>query len=54
MYGYGIDAIRNPGRGGHSIAVVMQLDLERPRTGAPGSGYGPDRSSFFHRFMRTF
>jgi hypothetical protein len=34
-YGYGIDAIRSGGRGGHSLAFMLQLDLEKSRPGAP-------------------
>jgi hypothetical protein len=30
-YGYGIDAIRDGGRGAHSIGVLMQVDLEHAR-----------------------
>jgi hypothetical protein len=54
LYGYGIDAIRSGGRGGHAIAFAMQIDLEKSRTGAPGTIYGPDRPGFFQRLMRAF
>ena len=27
-YAYGVDAIRGSGRGAHSVAVLVQLDLE--------------------------
>src|SRR5262249_49791143 len=30
-YAYGVDAIRDSGRGAHSIGVLMQLDLEHAR-----------------------
>lgn len=30
-YGYGIDAIRSDGRGGHSIGILLQLDFDRAK-----------------------
>lgn len=53
-YGYGIDAIRSGGRGGHSVAVAAQFDLGRKKTGPPGTQYGPPRENFFQRLMRVF
>jgi hypothetical protein len=54
LYGYGIDAIRSGGRGGHALAFATQIDLEKSRAGAPGTVYGPDRPGFFQRLMRSF
>jgi hypothetical protein len=53
-YGYGIDAFRSGGYGGHAVAIAIQFDLGRTKTGAPGTTYGPDRPSFFQRFMRLW
>ena len=53
-YGYGIDAVRSGGRGGHSVAIAAQFDLEKKKTGPPGTTFGPDRSNFFQRLMRAF
>lgn len=53
-YGYGIDAIRSSGRGANSIAVMVEIDLERTRPGAPEPGEQPGRSSFLQRLMRIF
>lgn len=53
-YGYGIDAIRSGGRGGHSVALAMQYDLAKSKVGAPGTIYGPERPSVFRRMLRWF
>ncbi len=53
-FGYGIDALRSGGRGGYAVAVAMQIDLEKSRTGAPGTLYGPERPSFMQRLMQAF
>jgi hypothetical protein len=54
IYGYGIDAVRSGGRGGHEVGFALQLDLEKSRRGAPGTIYGPDQPGFFQRLMRAF
>ena len=33
LYGYGINAMRNNGEGGHAIALVAQFDLEKSKVG---------------------
>jgi hypothetical protein len=53
-FGYGIDAVRSDGRGGYAVAIAMQIDLEKSRTGPPGTFYGPERPSFMQRLMRAF
>jgi hypothetical protein len=53
-FGYGIDAMRDGGRGGYAVAIAMQIDMEKSRTGAPGSLYRPERPSFMQRLMQAF
>jgi hypothetical protein len=36
-YGYGVDAIREHGRGAHSVGILVQLDLEKARAALPES-----------------
>ena len=30
-YGYGINAVRDDGRGANSISFLLQIDLDKPR-----------------------
>ena len=43
LYGYGINAIRDHGEGGHAIALMAQIDLEKSRV---GKGTQPRRPPF--------
>jgi hypothetical protein len=50
-YGYGFDAIRSHGRGAHSLAVLMQLDLDK---GGLPRWRDIDRGGFLQRLIKTF
>ena len=43
-YAYGIDAIREGGRGAHSVGVLLQFDLERAHVALFEPGEFPLRS----------
>jgi hypothetical protein len=45
-YGYGFEAIRSDGRGGQSIGILLQIDLEARRPG------GPSKLDDFRGFLR--
>ena len=55
-YGYGIDAIRAHGArgGGHGLTLLMQLDLEKSRPGAPEPGKYYHQPSLWQRLFRAF
>lgn len=54
-YAYGADAIRDNGRGAHSIGFLLQFDLERARVPLFDPGEQPLRSRVLQRlFNRTF
>jgi hypothetical protein len=53
-YGYGIDAIRSHGRGGQSVTFLMQLDLEKPRSGAPEPGRLNRPPNLLQRLFQAF
>jgi hypothetical protein len=53
-YGYGIDAIRSHGRGGHGLTFLMQLDLETARPGAPEPGKYYHQPSLLQRLWQAF
>jgi hypothetical protein len=54
-YAYGIDAIRNGGRGAHNIGFLLQFDLERAQVPLFDPGDQPFRSRILQRFFnRTF
>jgi hypothetical protein len=42
-YAYGIDAIRSHGRGANTVGVLLQWDLEKPRSGEGFHPARPDR-----------
>lgn len=44
-YGYGIDAMRSHGRGGHSVGLMVQFDLDRARSSllSPGEHISTSR-----------
>lgn len=50
VYAYGLDAIRAEGRGGHSLSVLLQLDLERARAAL----INPDRPGRWRGWQRIF
>src|SRR3954465_10840501 len=50
-YGYGIDAIRSHGRGGHSIGVLFQFDFEKTNYHVYEPGDNPLRSQGFDRLF---
>ena len=45
-YGYGFEAIRSDGRGGQSIGIMLQIDLEARHPG------GPSKLDDFRGFLR--
>ena len=53
VYGYGINAIRSHGEGGHTIAALVQIDLEKSKA---GKGTQPRKPpyQFFKRMLRVF
>jgi hypothetical protein len=54
-YAYGVDAIRDHGRGAHNIGFLLQFDLERARVPLFDPGEQPLRSRILQRlFQRTF
>lgn len=54
-YAYGIDAIRDSGRGAHNIGLLLQFDLERAHVPLFDPGEQPLRSRILQRFFnRTF
>lgn len=53
LYGYGINAIRSHGKGGHAIALLAQLDLEKSKVGK-GTQPRKPRYQFFKRMLRAF
>jgi hypothetical protein len=52
-YAYGIDAIRNDGRGAHNIGLLLQFDLERARVPLFDPGNQPLRSRILQRFFQN-
>jgi hypothetical protein len=53
-YGYGIDAIRDHGRGAHNVGLLLQFDLERARIPLFDPGTQPIRSRVLQRFFQGF
>jgi len=53
-YGYGIDAIRNEGRGAHSIGFLLQWDLERSHRNLFDPAEQPLRSRGLERIFQIF
>jgi hypothetical protein len=54
-YAYGVDAIRDHGRGAHNIGFLLQFDLERARVPLFDPGEQPLRSRILQRlFQRNF
>lgn len=51
-YGYGINAIRDSGRGAHSIGILAQFDLLKTRHSLMDPGSQPARSRGFSEFLR--
>ncbi len=52
-YGYGFEAIRGNGRGGQSVAFMLQVDLDaRPGRSALKSGNAPPEPPSTFRFLR--
>ena len=51
-YAYGLDALRDGGRGAHSVGFLLQLDLERAHAGLFDPGNNPLRSRFLQRLFR--
>ena len=51
-YGYGIDAIRSHGRGGHSIGILFQFDFGRTHYHIYEPGDNPLRSRGLERMFR--
>ncbi len=49
-YAYGVDAIRDGGRGAHSIGILMQLDLAHART----TVLNPEEPSRWRGWQRVF
>ena len=49
FYGYGFQAVRADGRGGHALTLQIQYDLQR----RGGRRTEPNPSSFFDRMIRT-
>jgi hypothetical protein len=50
-YGYGFEAIRSSGRGGQSIGILCQMDLNARR--AASSHLSPDSPSYFQKFVHS-
>ena len=50
-YGYGIDAIREGHRGAHSVALLVQFNLEKVESEWPASAKQPERSRGLLRFL---
>ena len=53
-YGYGIDAIRSESRGGHSIGLLVQFDLDRANTPLFNDQGTPLRSKGLQNIFRGF
>jgi hypothetical protein len=53
-YGYGIDAIRNDGRGAHTIGFLLQLDLDRAHRNMFDPAEQPLRSRGLERMLEIF
>ena len=53
-YAYGIDAIRDNGRGAHSIGFLLQFDLERAHRNLFDPAEQPLRSRGLERIFRIF
>ena len=53
-YAYGIDAIRDQGRGAHSIGFLLQFDLERAHRNLFDPAEQPMRSRGLERIFRIF
>ncbi len=53
-YAYGIDAIRDQGRGAHSVGLLLQLDLERAHRNLFDPAEQPLRSRGLERIFRVF
>jgi hypothetical protein len=53
-YGYGIDAVRSHGYGGHALTLLMQLDLEKSRPGAPEPGKFYHQPNLLQRLFQAF
>lgn len=51
-YGYGIDAIRDHGRGAHNIGILIQFDLERAHVEMFEPGDNPIRSRGMEKFFQ--
>jgi hypothetical protein len=51
-YGYGIDAIRSHGRGGHSIGLLFQFDFEKTNYHIYEPGDNPLRSRGLERLFQ--
>ncbi|MCI0744907.1 MAG: hypothetical protein L0Y58_05820 [Verrucomicrobia subdivision 3 bacterium] len=51
-YAYGIDAIRDHGRGAHNIGLLIQFDLERARVPLFDPGEQPIRSRVLQRIFQ--
>jgi hypothetical protein len=49
-YGYGVDALRDTGRGAHSVGLLMQLDLDR----AKQVMFDPQQPNRWRGFQRIF
>jgi hypothetical protein len=52
-YGYGIDAIRDGGRGAQSISIFLQFDLDRTRQRFLDPGAAVGNSQGLQQFFRT-
>lgn len=50
-YAYGIDAIRDHGRGAHSVGILLQFDLDRAHVGFFEPGENPLRSGGLQRIF---
>jgi len=53
-YAYGIDAIRDNGRGAHSVGFILQFDLERAHRNLFDPAEQPMHSRGLERFIRIF
>ncbi len=53
LYGYGINAMRGNGEGGHAIALLAQFNLEKYREDK-GTRPAKPPSEFFKRFLGVF
>ena len=56
-YAYGLDAIRNQGRGAHSIGILVQYDLEtrqHPQKSDLEPDVRPDKSGILEKLFRRF